>query len=144
MVQVTIHTVGLKELQKALRQTSDKAPKAIQNAHKAVAGIVVAEAQRNVSGTTLGDRIRAVGTTRNAAVRFLGHKRKGPSKATDALLQEFGGRAPLFGDRNHWFEVKPKRSSGYIVYPAIRDTRQEVMDRYLDELDEALRVHWNQ
>lgn len=142
-MSLDIKVEGLRELQKALRQMSDQTPKAIQAAHKSVAGIVVAAAKRNASGSTLGDRIRAVGTTRTAAVRFLGHRPRGPSRTTDALLQEFGGRAPLFGNRNHWHEVKPRRKSGYFIYPAIRDTRQQVMDAYLEELDRAIRAHWS-
>lgn len=143
-IRLYIHPPGaLRDLQRALKETADETPKAIQTAHKAVAGIVVAEAQRNAAGTTLAARIRAFGTTRNAGVRFLGHKPRGKSRATDALLQEFGGRAPLFGNRDHWHTVKPKRKSGYLIYPAIRDTRQKVMDAYLDELDQAIRRHWD-
>lgn len=139
---IELRVEGLRELQRALKETSDETPKAIQTAHKAVAQIVVDEARRNAAGTTLPSRIRVSGTTRRAAVRFLGHKRKGEARTTDALLQEFGGRAPLFGDREHWHTVKPKKKGGYYIYPAIGSTRDEVMKRYLDELDKALRRHF--
>jgi len=133
---------GLRELQKALKETSDEAPKAIQNAHKQVAAIVVRKARQNVSGTTLADRILVSGTTRGAAIRFKGHKPKGQSKSTDAFVQEFGGRAPLFGDRDHWHDVKPKNKRGYFIYPAIRETQDKVNDRYLKALDAAIARHW--
>lgn len=139
---VEIKVSGLRELQRALRATSEQTPKVIQSAHKDVAGIVVRQAQQNTT-STLAQRIRAVGTTRKAAVRFLGHRPRGDARTTDALLQEFGGRAPLFGDRDHWYTVKAKKKSGYIVYPAIRDTRDEVMRRYLEALDEAIRRHFS-
>lgn len=139
-----LHTTGLKELQKALKETSDKAPKAIQKAHKSVAGIVLRRVEKNLSGTTMGPRAKAFGTTRAAGIRFLGHKPKGDVKTTDALLQEFGGRAPLFGNRDVWNTVKPKNKKGYFVYPAVRDTRDEVMLAYGDALDKAVAEHWSQ
>jgi len=141
--RLTMKIEGLRELQKALRQMSDKAPKVIQSAHKEVASVVVAEAKRNSDSAELASRIRAFGTTRAAGVRFLGHKTKGQSKTTDALLQEFGGRAPLFGDRDRWYTVKAKKRGGYIVYPAIRATRDEVNRIYLDELQKAIDLFWN-
>lgn len=140
---VSMRVEGLRELQKALRATSEQTPKVIQTAHKEVAEIVAAEARRNASGTSLGSRIRAFGTTRAAGVRFLGHRPRGESKTTDAFLQEFGGRAPLFGNKNFWHTVKAPRKSGYFVYPAIASTRDEVEDRYLESLDRALKQHWS-
>ena len=138
-----IQVEGLRELQRALRETSDETPKAIQTAHKKVAEIVASAARRNTSSAELQSRIRTFGTTRAAGLRFLGHRPKGDARSTDAFLQEFGGRAPLFGDRQHWFTVKAKRKSGYIIYPAIADTRDQVEDAYLAELDEAIAAHWS-
>jgi hypothetical protein len=135
--------IGLRELQRALKATSEQAPKAIQSAHKAVAEIVAVAARRNTDSAELQSRIKTFGTTRAAGIRFSGHKPKGSSSSTDALLQEFGGRAPLFGDRNHWFTVKQPEKSGYIVYSAIASTPDEVEDRYLKELDKAIRQHWS-
>lgn len=144
MTAVHVRVAGLRETQKALRETSDQAPKAIQSAHKSVAEIVAARARSYAAGTTLPDRIKAVGTTRVAAVRFYGHRPKGTVRTTDAALQEWGGRAPLFGNREHWFEVKRKNKRGYFIYPAVRSTREKVMDVYLARLDEAINRHFTQ
>lgn len=155
-MNLKVQVVGIRELQRALRATSDAMPKAIQNAHKSVAEIVVRAAKGNAAGTSMVDRIRAVGTTRDAKIRFLGHRQKPRSSRfigprlnriphkgnTDAFLQEFGGRAPLFGLRDHWHEVKARNRRGYIVYPAIRQTRDQVMERYAEALDEALQRHF--
>lgn len=140
--KVRIEIEGLRELQKALKITSEQTPRAIQEAGKSVMEIVAARARLNAAGTRLASRIKVFGTTRAAGLRFLGHRPRGRSRSTDALLQEFGGRAPLFGDRDHWYTVKPKRRSGYIIYPAIAATRDEVLERYLDVLDEAIRRHY--
>lgn len=140
---VTLQVEGLRELQKALKQMSDETPKVIQEAHKEVAGIVVREAQTNTDSSELRGRIKAFGTTRRAGVRFSGHRPRG-SATTDAFLQEFGGRAPLFGNKNHWFTVKESRKGGYIIYPAIRDTRERMVDAYMEKLDESIQRHWRQ
>jgi hypothetical protein len=139
---ITIQVDGLRELQRALRATSEKAPKVIQTAHKQVAEITAKEAQRFAAGTTLGSRIKAFGTTRHAGVRLLGHKPKGSSKSTDARLQEYGGRVPLFGDRQHWFLVKAINPDGYYLNPAVEATHDQAMAIYLEKLDEALTRHF--
>lgn len=144
MSNLTIKVEGLREIQKALRQMSTETPRLIQSVHREVAEIIVPVARRNANSVELAQRITAVGTTRKAAIRFKGHKPKGRSRSTDALLQEFGGRAPLFGNLNFWHTVKPKRKQGYIIYPAIKATRQQVMDVYLAKLDEAIRRHWTE
>ena len=143
MTDVKVRVTGLRELQRALKTTGEKTPKAIQSSHKVVADIVVTDARKRAAGTTLGPRIRASGTTRTAAVRFLGHKRKGKSSTSDAMLQEFGGRAPLFGNRDHWHTVKARNKQGYLIYPAIRATRGQVMARYMRELDRSVAAHFN-
>lgn len=141
---LSVHVEGIPELQRALRRMQEGTPKVIQGAMKEVAEIVVAEAKRNAGSANLAARIDARGTVKGAMIRFRGHKPKGKSKTTDWRVQEFGGRAPLFGDRNHWYEVKPRNRKGWIIYPAIRSTRQQVMDAVLPKLDEALRLYWQQ
>lgn len=158
MSELTLRVHGLRELQKALRETAEGTPKVIQQAHRQVVEeVLIPAAKRNLAGTSMVDRVKAFGTTREAGLRFLGHKPKrrksiGPTMTefatgrratkTDAYLQEFGGRAPLFGNRNRWYTVKPKKRSGYFIYPAIRDTHGQFMDAYLKVLDEALRKYW--
>ena len=141
-MELVLRVEGLQELQRSLRAMSDETPKVIQAAHKEVAQIVVPVAQRNAASFALAARIDARGTVKGAAIRFRGHVPRGKSRTTDALLQEFGGRAPLFGDKNHWYQVKVKNPKGYIIYPAIRETRSEVERLYLSKLDEAIRVYW--
>lgn len=143
MLDVRLNVSQLRELQRALRATTDGTPRVIQTAAKEAAEITVKAARANAAGTQLPDRIVAVGTTRAAAVRFYGHRPKGRSRTTDAIVQEFGGRAPLFGNRDHWHTVKPKKKDGYILYPAIRDTRQEVAAVFLDRLEGLLARHFN-
>lgn len=140
---VAIRVTGLRQLQKALKETGDATPKAIQQAHKEVAEHVLLVAQASAAGTTLASRMRPVGTTRTAGIRFLGHQPKGTVRTTDAALQEWGGRAPLFGNRHRWFEVKPVNKQGYFINPAIRATRGHVMSVYELALDNAIRDHYS-
>jgi len=146
MVAPAVRVEGLRELQKALKATSEQPPKAIQKGHKRVAEIVTRVAKQKASGTTLPERITASGTTRKAQIRFKGHrnKRGSASKKTDAFLQEFGGSAPLFGNLAKRHIVKPRRKGGYIVYPAIAETRDRVEAEYIDIMDDELRLHWQQ
>lgn len=143
MIDLKINISHLRELQRALKATSDGTPKVIQEAAKEAAEITVQAARANAAGTQLPSRIVAVGTTRAAAVRFRGHRPKGQSRTTDAALQEWGGRAPLFGNRKHWFTVKPKKRDGYIIYPAIRDTREEVAEVFMEKLQENIDRHFS-
>ncbi|MFO7294323.1 MAG: hypothetical protein C0P76_014695 [Acidimicrobiia bacterium] len=143
MLDVRLNVSQLRELQRALRATTDGTPRVIQTAAKEAAEITVKAARANAAGTQLPSRIVAVGTTRAAAIRFYGHRPKGRSRTTDAFVQEFGGRAPLFGNMDRWYTVKPRKKDGYILYPAIRDTRQEVAEAFLDRLEDLLARHFN-
>ena len=136
---------GLRELTKALRQTDKQAPKAVSRAHKKVAGIVVRQAQANARGRPRRQRmghiektIKARGSQRRAQIAA------GGSRAPDIFVQEFGGRVPLFGNQQRKVLARPRNRSGWFLYPAIRETRDEVMEAYLDELDDALRDHFDQ
>ena len=142
-MEIALKVEGLRELQRSLRQMEEKTPKLIQSVHKDAAKIVLPVAQRKAGSAELAGRIIAVGTTKGAALRFKGHRPRGTAKSTDALLQEFGGRAPLFGNKNHWYTVKPKKQGGYIIYPAIKETRHQVEVVYLRMLDEAIRRYWS-
>lgn len=132
---------GLRPLLTALRKTKDETPKEVSKYHKDVARFVAVEAQRRAnarprrtqSGHIAGS-IKTKGTQREAAIRVT---------AADAFVQEFGGRAPLFGNRNKWFQVRPKNRDGYFLYPAVRETSQTVQRFYLKGLDAAIRSYWN-
>ena len=68
---------------------------------------------RNVRTGRTERAIKTSGTQREAAIKV---------QTADAKIQEFGGRAPLFGNRSRWFQVRPQNRDGYFLYPAIRET----------------------
>lgn len=125
----------------ALRKMKGETPCEVSKYHKQVATFVAREAelraQRRPRREHTGHIARSIktrGTQREAAIRVT---------ADDAKVQEFGGRAPLFGNRQRWYEVRPRNRDGYFLYPAVRDTKTQVQRFYLKGLDNAIRSYWN-
>jgi hypothetical protein len=132
---------GLRETLTAFRKLSGETPKEVSKYHKDVARFVGNEARRRADSRPRGKQtghisrsIKERGTQREAAVRVT---------AADARVQEFGGRAPLFGNKDRWFQVREKQRSGYFLYPAVRDSSETVQRFYLRGLDNAIRSYWN-
>ena len=141
----TIIVDGVRELGSALRKTAGSTPKEIAKWHQTVAELVAREARRRAASrprkTNTGrieSTIRASGTQREAAVKVGGIRGVG-----DAHVQEFGGRAPLFGNRSNWNQVRTPNSEGYFLYPAVRESQPTVTRIYLRGLDEAIRQYWS-
>lgn len=139
-----IQVDGLRELTKALRKMSGETPKEVSKFHKDVARFLVPEVKRRADARprkTRTGRIaattRASGTQRKAAIKVGGIR-----GVEDAAVQEWGGRAPLFGDRTNWFQVRKTKRSGYFLNPAIRDNRQRIERFYLKGLDVAIKRYW--
>lgn len=136
-----LHIQGLRETVSAMRRMKGETPKEVSKFHKEVARFVGQEAARRADARPrrahtghISRSVKYRGTQREAAVRVT---------ADDARVQEFGGRAPLFGNRNRWFQVRPRRSEGYFLYPAVRDTSPQVQRFYLRGLENAIRSYWN-
>lgn len=132
---------GLRETVTAMRKMKGETPKEVSKYHKQVARFVALEATRRAQSrprqTRTGHIARSIktrGTQREAAIRVT---------ADDARVQEFGGRAPLFGNRNRWFQVRAASRDGYFLYPAIRETGPTVQRFYLKGLEAAIRSYWN-
>jgi len=140
---ITLEVTGLRDLKKALKDVETFSPREISQAHKKVADLVVPEVKRRAAsrprkerGTGIESTVRASGIQGGARV-VIGNKGR-----TDAYVQEFGGRAPLFGDRSKWNQVRPWNRQGYFVFPAIR-AKQDVIGRaYLEALDEVARRYF--
>lgn len=125
----------------ALRKISGETPKEVTKYHKQVAEFVAKEARvraqsrpRVVHTGRMARAIKTSGTQREAAIRVV---------ADDAKVQEEGGRAPLFGNRARWYQVRPFNKSGYFVKPAIDANRQTIERFYLKGLDSAISRYWS-
>lgn len=140
---VTLEVAGLRELKKALKDVEDFTPKEITEQHKKVAQLVVPEIKaradarpRKTRTGQIAASVRASGDQSSAKVTI------GNRQRTDAYVQEFGGRAPLFGDRSKWNQVRPANRQGYFVYPAIRAKSDVIGKAYLEALDEVARKYF--
>lgn len=134
---------GLREFQRTLRFLPDEVKAEVKKTNKQLAEIVAKEARQRANTRPVKKRtfktaqsIRTGLVLREPAIRVKGHGRRG---STDAMVQESGGRAPLFGDRTIWNTVRPKRKDGYFLYPAVRAKRGVINQGYLDALEKALR-----
>lgn len=124
MADEVIRVEGLAELRRGLKDADVALPKALSEAHKKVATLVVAGAQPKATtkhGKRARSRIAASGTQTGAAIRIVG---------PTAFGDEFGA------DRYHQF--KPHTRDGYAVYPTIRERRAEIEDMYLDAVYDSL------
>ena len=137
---------GLREFQRTLKHLPNEVKLEIKVTNKALAEVVAAEARQRANArpratrtNTLAPRIRARNTLREPTVVVLGHPSKRGSRGSDAKVQEFGGRAPLFGNRSKWFTVRPRQKGGYFLFPAVKAKRDVINKGYLDALDKALR-----
>lgn len=131
---------GLREATSAMRKVKGETVKEVSQYHKQVAEFVAQDARskaqsrpRKIHSGHTAAAIRTRGTQREAAIRVV---------APDAYVQEFGGRAPLFGNRNKWFTVRPKRKGGYFLFPAVKDNRDRINRFYLKGLESAIARYW--
>lgn len=145
-VDTQVKIDGLREFQRTLKFLPDEVKTEVKKTNQQLAEIIAREA-RSRANTRPGVKKRSFGmsqsiktgfTLREPSIRVGGHKRRG-QKSSDAYLQEFGGRAPLFGNRQRWFEVRPREKSGYFLYPAVKAKRDVIASAYLDALEKALR-----
>lgn len=145
-VNAAARVEGLREFQRTLRRLPNEVKVEVKATNRVLAEVVAAEARvranarpRKTRTYTLAPRIRARSALREPTIVVLGHPRKRGSRGSDAKVQEFGGRAPLFGNRSKWFDVRPRQKGGYFLYPAVKAKRDVINKGYLDALDKALR-----
>lgn len=131
---VKVEVVGLRDLQKALRQVDADFPKELRKANKAAAEDIVSAAKvmafgvGGVAGKASGS-LRAVAEQRSASVKL------GGARYPYALGAEFGAL------RYHQF--KPWRGNqwsdgdgpGYFLHPSIRARREQILEEYGKAID---------
>lgn len=138
---LSLEVNGLRDMLTALRKVSGETPKEVSKYHKQAAEFVAGDARRRAES-----RPRNTQTGRTArGVKTSGTQREALIKVTtaDAFVQEFGGRAPLFGNRSYWFQVRPVNKSGYFLMPAVNENRATVERFYLKGLDSAISRYWS-
>jgi len=133
-----IEVDGLAQLNRALKQLGDDAPKQLREANKEVADEVADEAKGAAFAlggvaAKVAPTIKASAGTTSAGVGF------GGSAVPYAAGAEFGGHR-----RSTTQQFKPWRGSGshtagYFVYPTIRRNAERIEETYVDKIDQLTR-----
>lgn len=134
-----VRVEGLDEFRARLKELGAEWPKALGQANKQAAGVIVKSAQERADalGSTaahVSSSIKAAAQERAAVITL------GGNSMPMALGAEFGARKyPQFPPwrGNQWTEGDgPAAGVGYFLNPAVRETRDEFVDVY----DAAMRL----
>ena len=131
-----VHVEGLAELRKALKAIDAAAPKELAAAGKEVAGFVADDARGLASGlggvaAKVAPSIAPGGTQRGGSVNF------GGSSYPMALGAEFGGQG-----RPTTQQFRPHLgTTGYFVYPAIRQDADRIETEFRNAIDHLMRKY---
>lgn len=129
-VEPRIEVVGLKEVQKAIRDLGDKgAKKALRLANKAAADIVAADARERAPVITGAFRASIKPRAGQAFASVVG----GGPKVPYFAAVEYGGRV----GRNKATLI-PIRRGGRTIYPALAARRDDVQRTYADEISAVI------
>jgi hypothetical protein len=138
-----INVIGLKELQRELKNLDADWPKELRKANKEAAEMVATRARRSFArGRGVAPKvvpsIRALAQARSAAVKI------GGQRFPFAMGAEFGGGKYRKGRPTsaggYTTQFLPHRGKrGYHLYPTLRDSTDEVVDIYGDLVDALTR-----
>jgi HK97 gp10 family phage protein len=125
---LTVRVDGLTELLRDLKKLEPEVSKELRDRLKEIVNVVASDARQKAPYKTgkLAKKIVPSVTNKGAAVL---------SKAEHARIMEFGGRHPVFGNRNTWV-FQPARPH---VFPAVEAHRADVDRQGQEALDNALR-----
>ena len=144
MVRVSsdIEIRGLKDLIRELRNIDEKLPKELGNVNYDVANYVIDRARGRTSTPLEARAARTMKAARQQRVSLI---RLGGNSYPEALGAEFGAgqgvlRNTTRGVMEGWNQFRPWRGSGtgagYFLVPTIRDDTPQIIDMYLDLLDQ--------
>jgi hypothetical protein len=140
-----IFAEGLNEFRKDLRAAQSQTLKELSQTHKRIGEIVADEAERRAPKRSgrLARSIKSSASQRDVRVR--GGGREVPYFG----VQEFGGSVPSRKDQSYpRRRIKPYRgplgrsgpwwdeNHGYFLHPAARAKREEILEAYLEAMDE--------
>jgi hypothetical protein len=137
-----VQVKGLKEFRNALKALDDKSlENDLKRANQRVGRLVVDKAQGNAS-TRLEQRSAA--TLKASLSGFRAQVNLGGASFPAALGAEFGAQQNVLRDTRRgqvlgWNQFKEWRGSGenagYFLYPAIRESEDEIIELYGDEIE---------
>ncbi|MGH3834192.1 MAG: HK97 gp10 family phage protein [Pseudonocardiaceae bacterium] len=119
---------GLSEFLRDLKRFEPAVSKQFRTRLRKAVEVVAKDAQRRAPKKS-GKLAKGIGpSVTNTGARLL-------SKAPHARIQEFGGRHPVFGNRENWV-FQPARPH---IFPAVDAGREEVNTEALAALDDAIK-----
>lgn|SRR5574337_175545 len=132
-----IDVQGLKELRSALRKAGTQFPKELRVANLAAADIVVPEAKRRAlqSRPNLAGGAARVGSRGVGSIRALAQQKAAQIAGGSAGVPWFAGNE--FGSSGRYRQFPSASRDGYILWPAAKAKRDEVVQVY-ERMLEAL------
>lgn len=132
----SVNVTGLKELRKAVKEAGDELPKEMRQTNKNVAERIIEPAAKErgrQSRRNLAGGRAALGSVGVASIRTLATQKS-------ATIAMGGGRVPWaggseWGSGGAYRQFPPKNPEGYILYPTVKDKRDEVIEAYLEEME---------
>ena len=131
-----IRVTGAKELRSALRRMEDRTMmRELAKVHKAAADLVVARARGNTDSKleqSAASRLRAGRAAASATVTLGGRPQD--------LGAEFGAGQDVVRQRSSgtylgYNQFEPWTKAGHFLYPAIRESRDEIIESYGDGIE---------
>lgn len=145
MTRIDLHVAGLKEVEMALRRVDPELKKQLRQELKRAAEPVAREARRRVA-RSIKNRSRSTGKAERSlrVVLSYGNVYIVGGKASVPYFGwlDFGGTLKRTGERRntqHRPIVRHAGAAGRYVYPAIKVTRQEIVDGVERAVDDSLR-----
>lgn len=125
---VSVEIDGLSEFLRDLKKFEPAVSKAFRTRLRKAVKVVADDAKRRAPRKS-GKLVKGIApSVTNTGARLL-------SKAPHARIHEFGGRHPVFGNRNNWV-FQPARPH---IFPAVEAGREAVNKEALAALDDAIK-----
>lgn len=124
---IKVEIEGINEFLRDLKKFEPEVSKGFRRRIKTVVEKVAKDARSRAPKRSgkLAKMIRPSVTNKGATLQ---------SKAPHAKIMEFGGRHPVYGNRNNWV-FQPARPH---IFPAVRENEQFVKSEMLAALDDAI------
>lgn len=128
---IEVRVDGLRELRRDLRAIDRKLPAQLNTRLKAVVQSAVLPDAKRFATVTKGRIAKTLKVgTRGSSVVIR-------SRHPGARTVHFGGRHPLFGDRDHWYQQKPRPFVSKALAGKTRRVEAELMDTVEDVMTQA-------
>ena len=135
-----VQVEGLKELQRELKRVDKSWAKELQKANKKVAEdevVPYARARAQESRTAHSGNTTRLGSRGVKSIRA-------GAKQRAALVRGGGAKVPYFqghewGTKGNYPQFPGKSKEGHIIYPVLRERREQIIERYGSAVDDLMK-----